>query len=79
VHNTHFSRCFWALGNVAKYNGKTNASVWLEDYHLTYRVGGANDDLFIIQCYYPCAGMRAKRRDGATSPRHLATYTVGKR
>jgi hypothetical protein len=29
VHNTHFSRCFWALGNVAKYNGKpTPASGW---------------------------------------------------
>jgi hypothetical protein len=31
------------------YNGKTNPSNWLEDYRLTCRVGGANDDLFIIQ------------------------------
>jgi hypothetical protein len=25
-----------------------NPSVWLEDYHLTCRTGGADDDLFII-------------------------------
>jgi hypothetical protein len=36
-------------GNIVKYDGKTNPSVWLEDYHLACRVGGANDDHFIIQ------------------------------
>jgi hypothetical protein len=35
--------------NIAKYNGKINPSVWLEDYRLTCRAGWANDDLFIIQ------------------------------
>jgi hypothetical protein len=28
---------------------KTNPSVWLEDYCLACRAGGADDDLFIIQ------------------------------
>jgi hypothetical protein len=36
------------LGNIVKYNGKTNLGVWLEDYHLTCRVGGANDEPFVI-------------------------------
>jgi hypothetical protein len=35
--------------NVNKYDGKTNHSVWLEDYCLACRVGGATDDLFIIE------------------------------
>jgi hypothetical protein len=34
---------------VVKYDGKTNLSVWLEDYHLACREGGADDKLFIIQ------------------------------
>jgi hypothetical protein len=37
------------LGNIIKYNIKTNLSVWLEDYRLTCMVGGEDDDLFIIQ------------------------------
>jgi hypothetical protein len=49
VCDTHFSRCFIVLGNVIKYNDKTNPSVWLKDYHFTCRAGGANDDLCIIQ------------------------------
>jgi hypothetical protein len=49
VRDAHFPRHFQALGNIVKYDGKTNPSVWLEDYHLTCRVGGANDGLFIIQ------------------------------
>jgi hypothetical protein len=32
-----------------KYDSKTNPSVWLEDYRLTCRAGGVDDDLFIIQ------------------------------
>jgi hypothetical protein len=35
--------------NVTKYDGKTNPSIWLEDYRLTCRAGGATNDLFIIQ------------------------------
>jgi hypothetical protein len=49
MRNAHFPRHFRALSNVTKYDGKTNPSVWLEDYCLTCRVGGATDDLFIIQ------------------------------
>jgi hypothetical protein len=35
---------------IVKYdNGKTNQSMWLEDYHLACRIGRVDDDLFIIQ------------------------------
>jgi hypothetical protein len=40
---------FWAPNNVIKYDGKTNPSVWLEDNRLACMVGGANEDLIIIQ------------------------------
>jgi hypothetical protein len=33
-----------APSNVAKYDGKTNPNVWLEDYHLSCKAGGADDD-----------------------------------
>jgi hypothetical protein len=49
VHAAHFPRCFQALGNIVKYDGKINLIIWLEDYCLACRVGGANGDLFIIQ------------------------------
>jgi hypothetical protein len=42
-----FSVTLSSAGNIAKYDGKTNPSVWLEDYCLTCSAGGANDDLFI--------------------------------
>jgi exonuclease III len=35
--------------NVVKYDGKTNPSVWLEDYHLAGKASETVDDLFIIQ------------------------------
>jgi hypothetical protein len=35
--------------NIVKYDCKTNPSIWLEDYRLTCRVGGVDDDLFMIQ------------------------------
>ena len=38
--------------NIIKYSGDTNPVVWLEDFCLTYRAGGTDDDLFIIQ-YLP--------------------------
>jgi hypothetical protein len=31
------------------YDGKTNLSIWLEDYYLACKVGGVDDDFFIIQ------------------------------
>jgi hypothetical protein len=40
---------FQAPSNVIKYDEKTNSSVWLEDYRLACRAGGADNDLFIIQ------------------------------
>jgi hypothetical protein len=38
-------------GSIAIYNSKTSPIVQLEDYHLTCRAEGANDDLFIIQFF----------------------------
>jgi hypothetical protein len=35
--------------SVIKYDGKTNTSVWLEDYQLAYKASGPDDDLLIIQ------------------------------
>ena len=32
-----------------KYDGETNPNVWLEDYRLACRAGGAQDDFFIIK------------------------------
>jgi hypothetical protein len=44
--DARFPKCFWALSNVVKYDGKMNPSVWLEDYHLACR---ADSDMCIIQ------------------------------
>jgi hypothetical protein len=49
VSDARFLKHFWAPSNVVKYNGKTNPSMWLEDYRLACRVDGVDDDLFIIQ------------------------------
>jgi hypothetical protein len=47
---THSSQStFGNRATIAKYDGKTNPSVWLKDYYLACRVGGADDDLFINQ------------------------------
>ena len=43
---------FHAPPNIVKYSRDTNPTVWLEDFHLAYRAGRADDDLFIIQ-YLP--------------------------
>jgi hypothetical protein len=47
--DTCFPKCFWVPNNVIKYDGKTNPNVWLEDYRPACRMGGADNDLFIIQ------------------------------
>ena len=39
-----------------KYTGDTNPSVWLEDYQLACRAGGAADECFIIQYLPICLG-----------------------
>jgi hypothetical protein len=49
MHDTCFPRHFRASGNIIKYEGKTNPSVWLEDYRLTCEASRVNDDLFMIQ------------------------------
>jgi hypothetical protein len=49
VHNARFSWHFQAPSNIAKYDGKINPNVWLQDYRLACIAGGANNDLFIIQ------------------------------
>jgi hypothetical protein len=49
VRDTHFPKCFRAPSNVIMYDGKTNPSVWLEDYRLVCRAVGASTDFFIIQ------------------------------
>jgi hypothetical protein len=44
-----FLKSFQTPYNIIKYDDKIKLSVWLENYHLACRVGGADDDLFIIQ------------------------------
>jgi hypothetical protein len=39
-----------------KYTGDTNPDVWLQDYRLACRAGGATDELFIIQYLPICLG-----------------------
>ena len=39
-----------------KYTGDTNPGVWLEDYRLACRAGGASDDRLIIQYLPICLG-----------------------
>jgi hypothetical protein len=51
MHDACFMKCFWAPNNVVKYDDKTNPNVWLEDYCIACRVGGADGDLFIIQFF----------------------------
>jgi hypothetical protein len=38
-----------APANITKYDGTTNPVVWLEDYHLNYRMMGIKYDPMIIQ------------------------------
>lgn len=52
IRGALFPPRFRAPTHITKYSGDTNPSVWLEDYCLACRVGGADDDLFIIQ-YLP--------------------------
>jgi hypothetical protein len=49
VLNAPFPQRFRPPTSVQKYNGETNPSVWLEDYRLACRAGGADDDFFIIR------------------------------
>jgi hypothetical protein len=49
VHDVCFQKRCRAPNNTVKYDGKTNPNIWIEDYCLACRAGGADDDLFIIQ------------------------------
>ena len=49
VHDAAFPARFRPPTSVQKYNGETDPNVWLEDYRLACRAGGADDDLFIIR------------------------------
>jgi hypothetical protein len=48
VCDTCFPKHFRTPNYIVKYDGETNLSVWLEDYHLACRAGGVDDDLFIM-------------------------------
>jgi hypothetical protein len=49
VRDVCFPSHFWVPNNIVKYDGNTNPRIWLEEYHLSCRAGGVDDDLFIIQ------------------------------
>jgi hypothetical protein len=49
MRDTSYPKHFWAPNNIIKYDGKTNPNVWLEDYRLACRAGGADNDLFMLQ------------------------------
>jgi hypothetical protein len=49
VRDACFPKHFRVLNNVVKHDGKINRGVWLENYHLACRAGGADDCLFIVQ------------------------------
>jgi hypothetical protein len=49
MYDACWTKRFCAPNNIVKYDGKTNLSDWLVDYHITCRAGGADNDLFIIQ------------------------------
>jgi hypothetical protein len=49
VCDTCLPKCCQVSNNVAKYDGRTNPIVWLEDYRFTGKARGTDDDLFIIQ------------------------------
>jgi hypothetical protein len=49
VRDVSFPKHFGAPNNIIKYDGKTNPNVWLEDYRLTCRAGGSDNDVLIIQ------------------------------
>jgi hypothetical protein len=48
VRDACFCKCVQVPNNVVKYDSQTNPSIWLDDYHLACRTGGAVGDLFII-------------------------------
>ena len=56
IRGAPFPQRFRPPANVVKYTGDTNPGVWLEDYRLACRAGGASDDRFVIQYLPICLG-----------------------
>ena len=56
IRGAPFPQRFRPPANVVKYTEDTNPDVWLEDYRLACRAGGANNDRFIIQYLPICLG-----------------------
>ena len=48
IRGAPFPQRFRPPANVMKYTGDTNPGVWLEDYRLACRAGGATNKCFII-------------------------------
>jgi hypothetical protein len=49
IQKAPFPPRFRPATNIAKYTRETNPAVWLEDFLLTCRARGSDDDYFIIQ------------------------------
>jgi hypothetical protein len=56
IRGASFLQRFRPPVNIVKYTGDTNPGVWLEDYRLACRAGGASEDRFIIQYLPICLG-----------------------
>jgi hypothetical protein len=48
IRKAQFPAKVKALANITKYEGSSNPSVWLENYHLACRIAGIKDDHLII-------------------------------
>jgi hypothetical protein len=51
IQAASYPKCFRPPTHIAKYDGETNPDHWLDDYRLTMRAGGSDDD-FAVQ-YLP--------------------------
>jgi hypothetical protein len=49
IRNALFPVRFRQPTNITKYSRETKPKLWLDDYHLTCQLGGADDDHFIIR------------------------------
>ena len=56
IQRAPFLQHFRPPSNITKYTGETNTGIWLEDFRLACRVGGVDDDYFIIQYLPICVG-----------------------
>ena len=47
IREAPYPRHFQPSTHISKYDGKTNQDLWLEDYRLTMKAGGSNDDFAV--------------------------------